>query len=73
MNSGNVPMYAFFDPYVYQTLSTIVGTNIVVQTTQGSLRGALKTVMPDHIVVEVSGTPFFVRIQEIVWVSPAQE
>ncbi|MGM7685218.1 YuzF family protein [Cytobacillus sp. Hm23] len=71
MNPQNTPLY-FFDPYVYQALSSIRGTNVVVQTTQGSLRGILQTVMPDHIVIEVSKSPFFVRTQHIVWISPTQ-
>lgn len=72
MNSQNVSMNAAIDPYVYQTLLSIQGESVVVQTTQGSVRGVLKTVMPDHIVVEVSRTPFFVRTQQIVWVFPDQ-
>jgi hypothetical protein len=60
----------FIDPFVYQTLSTIVGREITVQTTRGSVRGSLKTVMPDHIVVESAGTPFFIRTQQIIWVFP---
>ncbi|WLR46442.1 YuzF family protein [Halobacillus litoralis] len=72
MNSQNVSMNSAIDPYVYQTLLSIQGAPVVVQTTQGSVRGGLKTVMPDHIVVEVSGTPFFVRTQQIVWVYPDQ-
>ncbi|MGI8315081.1 YuzF family protein [Halobacillus mangrovi] len=72
MNEQNISMSSWIDPYVYQTLSSITGTNVVVQTSQGSLRGPLKTVMPDHIVVEVSGNPFFIRTQEIVWVTPSQ-
>ncbi|MDG5472761.1 YuzF family protein [Jeotgalibacillus sp. ET6] len=60
-----------YDPYVYQTLNTIIGTNIVVQTTRNSLQGKLTTVMPDHIVVEINQTPFFIRTQQIIWVSPS--
>ncbi|RSK25875.1 DUF2642 domain-containing protein [Bacillus sp. HMF5848] len=59
-----------FDPYVYQTLQGITGAAVVVQTTQGTVTGILKTVMPDHIVVESGGSPFFIRIQQIVWVIP---
>lgn len=58
------------DPYVYKTLKSIEGTMITVETTKGSLRGTLQTVMPDHIVVQINETPFFVRIQQIVWVFP---
>ena len=24
---------------------------------------------PDHVVIEVSDTPFYVRIQEIIWIT----
>ncbi|MFK3961554.1 YuzF family protein [Guptibacillus hwajinpoensis] len=58
------------DPYVYQTLMSIEGRMITVQTTNGSLQGMLQSVMPDHIVLQVNETPFFVRIQQIVWVFP---
>lgn len=72
MNSHNVAMYSLIDPYVYQTLSANTGASLVVQTTHGSLRGTLQTVMPDHIILEVSGSPFYVRIQQIVWISPSE-
>nr|WP_254434272.1 YuzF family protein [Halobacillus sp. Marseille-Q1614] len=64
--------FTLVDPYVYQTLSSIIGQGVVVETTQGSVRGNLQTVMPDHIVVEVAEVPFFIRTQQIVWVSPSQ-
>ncbi|KGX93767.1 hypothetical protein N781_00775 [Pontibacillus halophilus JSM 076056 = DSM 19796] len=63
--------YSLYDPYVYQTLQSVTGSQLVVETTKGTLRGTLTTVMPDHIVVEIDGTPFFIRTQQIVWVSPS--
>ncbi|WP_409344858.1 YuzF family protein [Paenibacillus sp. MBLB4367] len=59
-----------FEPYLYQTLQSAVGGGIVVQTAAGSVRGLLKSAAPDHIVVEVSGVPFFIRTAQIVWVTP---
>ncbi|MFD2670907.1 YuzF family protein [Marinicrinis sediminis] len=60
------------DPYVYQTLLTVKGKSIVVDTVRGSIRGTLAEVQPDHIVLqEPKGTStFFVRIAQIVWVMP---
>ncbi|CAH0345326.1 MULTISPECIES: YuzF family protein [unclassified Bacillus (in: firmicutes)] len=58
------------DPYVFQTLSSIVGAKVAVQTTRGSVRGTLKNVQPDHIVVEMGGNSFFIRTQQIIWVVP---
>jgi hypothetical protein len=67
----NNNLLSFYDPYVYQTLSTIVFGNVVtVQTIRGDVRGLLKNVLPDHIVVESNGTPFFIRTQQIIWVFP---
>lgn len=70
MNSVSPNLVSLIDPYVYQTLSTIVGREVTVQTVRGTVRGNLKTVMPDHVVVETAGTPFFIRIQQIIWVFP---
>lgn len=70
----SVEFVSSFDPYVYQTLSTIVGKEIVVQLTNNSLvQGVLKQVFSDHVVVEKNGTPFFIRTQQIIWVSPAAD
>lgn len=60
-----------FDGHFFQTLQSLGGKNVVIQTTSNPLQGVLKTVMPDHVVIEVSGTPFYVRIQEIIWASLA--
>ncbi|PPA69769.1 YuzF family protein [Jeotgalibacillus proteolyticus] len=66
-----VQLTSMYDPYVYQTLSGVVGNNIVVQTIRGSLQGTLTSVLPDHIVIEINKTPFFIRTQQIIWVSPS--
>ena len=59
-----------YDPYVYQTLTSVVGEKIIVQVTNNSVvKGVLTKVLPDHIVVEKNETPFFVRTQQIIWVS----
>ena len=70
MNKQTPSFVSAIDPYVYQTLQGITGSMVVVQTAQGTVSGRLKTVMPDHIVVESGGSPFFIRTQQIVWVIP---
>ncbi|WP_270182681.1 YuzF family protein [Alkalihalobacillus sp. CinArs1] len=70
MNEQYPTLTSLVDPYVYETLQSITGSMVTVETTRGSLRGVLQTVMPDHIVVQVKQTPFFIRIQQIVWVFP---
>lgn len=61
-------MVSSFDGYFYQHLQSVTGRPVVVQTTKNPLQGILKKTMPDHLLIEVNGTPFHVRIQEIVWV-----
>lgn len=58
------------DPYVYQALTQLQNQSIAVQTTHGSVRGVLTMVMPDHIVVQMGGTPFYIRTEQIIWVNP---
>ncbi|AUJ25345.1 hypothetical protein CAI16_18130 [Virgibacillus dokdonensis] len=70
MNAQTPSFTSAFDPYVYQTLQSITGATLIVQTTQGTVTGSLKTVMPDHIVLESGGSSFYIRIQQIVWVIP---
>ncbi|MEW9500954.1 YuzF family protein [Jeotgalibacillus marinus] len=67
----SVQLTSTYDPYLYQTLSDLMGNEIVVQTTKNTLQGTLSGVTPDHIVININRTPFFVRIQRIVWVSPS--
>lgn len=63
-------LFSLVDPYVYQTLQTVIGKMVTVETTRGSLRGKLCDVQPDHIVLQINSSMFFVRIQQIVWVFP---
>ncbi|WZL73049.1 YuzF family protein [Clostridiaceae bacterium 35-E11] len=60
------------DPYVVETLRTIIGQSVVIETVRGSLQGILADVMPDHIVVKSydRDTVFYVRMQQIVHVMP---
>lgn len=49
----------------------MVGQPIVVQTEKNIQQGKLISVLPDDIVVEVSRTPFFIRMEEVLWVTLA--
>jgi len=64
-------MGSISNPYLYETLNMMIGQAIVVQTEKNIQQGVLTSVLPDHIVVEISRTPFFIRMEEIVWVTLA--
>ena len=63
-------MIANVDPFVVQTLQSITGSNVVIETTRGNVRGSISDVKPDHVVIQAHHASFFVRIQEIVWIMP---
>ncbi len=70
VRKDEVPMQAFYDPYVYETLQSIVGKTVVIETEIGSVHGEIKDVKPDHVVLESHAKLFFVRIKEIIWIMP---
>jgi hypothetical protein len=63
-------MVSVVDPYVYEALQSVRGKYVVVQTTHGNVRGTVKDVKLDHVVIMERDKPFFVRIQQIVWIMP---
>ncbi|RNA70442.1 YuzF family protein [Alteribacter keqinensis] len=65
---GEVEYVVNYDPFVFETAQSVIGSKLVFQTTQGSVRGRLIDAKPDHVVVEQEGGTFFIRIQEIVWI-----
>lgn len=62
--------WSLSSPYVYEALNRLLNHQIAVQTVRGSVRGPLRMVAPDHIVVEMGGCPFYVRTEQIIWVQP---
>lgn len=59
------------NPYVYQTLQSVIGKHVVIETVRGNVRGKLKDVKPDHLLIEDT-VPYIVCIQQIVWIMPKQ-
>ncbi len=57
------------NPYLFETARGLIGQDIVVQTGNHIQQGLLTAVLPDHIVVEICQTPFFIRMDEIVWIT----
>ncbi len=76
-NRNEFPMdtVTLVDPYVVQTLQTVIGNRILVDTLRGAIQGTLVDVKPDHIVLKEreDDQPVFVRIQQIVFVMPISE
>ena len=65
---AQIEMVSNIDPYLYQRLLSFKNKHVVIKTTKNPLQGLLQSVSPDHVVIKVSQTPFYVRIQEIVWI-----
>ncbi|WP_155591740.1 DUF2642 domain-containing protein [Lysinibacillus cavernae] len=57
------------NPYLYETLKMMIGQAVVVQTENTLQQGILLSILPDHMILEISRTPFFIRMEEIVWVT----
>lgn len=64
-----IDMMTMIDPYLYELMMQFVDEDVVIQTTRNSLQGMLMSVMPDHVVIQVGGTLFYVRIAEIIWIT----
>ncbi|MGD6967111.1 YuzF family protein [Rossellomorea vietnamensis] len=72
MNQGNLqsqPMFNF-EPYVYETLRSVIGKVLIVSTVRDTLRGKLMDVKPDHVVLNIGDETFFVHTCQIVSVMP---
>ncbi|PGP20412.1 DUF2642 domain-containing protein, partial [Bacillus thuringiensis] len=39
-------MVSVLNPYVYQTLQSVIGKHVVIETVRGNIRGKLKDVKP---------------------------
>ncbi len=66
----NLTQMTLIDPYVIQTLQSVMGREVVIETVRGSIRGVICDVKPDHVVLQASDSYFFVRIQQVIWVMP---
>ena len=55
----NNNLLSFYDPYVYQILTTIVGKIVTVQTIRGSVRGSLKMYCQITLLSNLTELPFY--------------
>ncbi|PWW45267.1 DUF2642 domain-containing protein [Paenibacillus sp. OK076] len=58
------------DHCVVESLMSLVGKVVILETTRGRLDGCVVAVKHDHVVLEERNRKFFVRIAEIVWIMP---
>nr|WP_252361728.1 DUF2642 domain-containing protein [Paenibacillus terrae] len=58
------------DHCVVETLMSLVGKVVILETTRGRLDGCVVEVKQDHVILEERHRKFFVRIAEIVWIMP---
>lgn len=69
--SPNLPMQVVLvEPYLYETLRSLIGKRVVIDTSRGPVNGTITDAKPDHVVVQEYNSTFFVRICEIIWVMP---
>lgn len=70
--SNPIQNVSLVEPYVVQTLQSIIGKRIIVDTVRGTIQGNLIDVKPDHIVLRDNkeDQPTFIRIQQIVFIMP---
>ncbi len=47
----------------------MIGQAVVVQTEKNIQQGILLSILPDHLILEISRTPYFIPMEEIVWVT----
>ncbi|UTR11488.1 YuzF family protein [Evansella sp. LMS18] len=67
---GSVQYISLYDPFLNETLRSLIGRHVVIETGRGTVQGQLMEVKPDHITVQSKDTTFFIRIQEIIWAMP---
>ena len=67
---SHVGYISHFEGYLNEKAKDLFGYHVAVQTTRNVLTGKIASVTPDHIVLDVKGVPFYIRVQQIVWISP---
>ncbi|WP_272514382.1 DUF2642 domain-containing protein [Bacillus cereus] len=58
-------MVSASNPSVYQILQSALGKYVIIETVRGNIRGKLKDVKPDHLLIEDT-VLYIVCIQQVV-------
>ncbi|ABO68340.1 MULTISPECIES: YuzF family protein [Geobacillus] len=59
-------LVSLIDPYVYHALQSLLGQQVVVETTRNSLLGTLRDVKPDHLVLTAHQKVYYIRLAQVV-------
>ncbi|MEW6546244.1 MAG: DUF2642 domain-containing protein [Bacillota bacterium] len=71
MSSSEPSLISGFDePQFVRHLHALVGQQVQVATTCGSIAGVLRQVFPDHVLLETPQGPAHVRMRQMCWVRP---
>ncbi len=66
-----VQMNSFSNAYWLDAIQHYLGQMVAVQQTGNHVQhGILAAVCPDYILLDVCRTPFYIRTDQIVWVTP---
>lgn len=66
-------MNAYPNAYWLDAIQHYLGQMVAVQQTGNHVQqGILASVCPDYILLDVCRTPFYIRMDQIVWVTPFQ-
>lgn len=64
-------MYTDFQRMPFcEAMQSLVGKHVAVKMGMNALQGVLQAVYPDLLVLDVCQTPFYIRTEEVTWVSP---
>ncbi|MFZ3590315.1 YuzF family protein [Bacillus sp. DJP31] len=70
MTKGMPMQWMVVEPYVLQALMTLMGKEVVLETSRGNIRGVVMDVKPDHVVLQAGDSTFFIRLCEVIWIMP---
>lgn len=67
-------MGSYPNQYWIEAIQPYLGHHVAVQQTGNHVQqGILAVVCPDYIMLDVCRTPFYIRMDQIVWVSPVRK
>ncbi|WP_199883946.1 DUF2642 domain-containing protein [Anaerosinus massiliensis] len=70
-NEGSQPkMFMLVEPYWLKKLNSMIGMELIIETTQKELFGKLLEVEHDHLALQTKYGILFVRSQQVISVMP---